>query len=56
MRNNQGRGRSRDAFVINFMYTSLLGFVLYKYFVKKHSCLFEIPVLWGISLWRILIQ
>ena len=38
------------------MYTSLLGFLLFKKFDKKLSCLVHILVLWGIYLWRSLIE
>jgi len=36
--------------------TILLGFLLFRNFVKKLSCLIEILVLWGIYLWRKFIE
>ena len=44
-------------FLIQVSYIlSVLGFLLLRNFVKKLSCLIEILVLWGIYLWRSLIE
>ena len=40
----------------SFLYSILLGFLLFRNFVKKLPCLIEVLVLWGIYLWRSLIE